>query len=110
MASPPVLLAVAMSVIASVSWAPVETEDKQKDPSPSPDASDAADGIDGKALSENGDPDAIGVCESNTDVGASIDAALMSGPPGLADETGKKRKRGLLRDVFGKVRNVATDM
>ena len=110
MVSVPVMLAIAMSTFASVSWAPVETEDKQKDPSPSPDASDAADGIDGKALSENGDPDAIGVCESNTDAGASIDAGLMSGPPGLADETGKKRKRGLLRDVFGKVRNVATDM
>ena len=103
MVSTPVLLAVTISIIASVSWA-------QDHPHPSSDASDAADGIDGKALAENGDPDCIVGCESNMDAGASIDASLMSGPPGLADKTDKKRKRGLLKDVFAKVRNVATDM
>ena len=100
MVSVPVMLAIAMSTFASVSWAPVpvEEEDQEEEDQEEEDPSD------NKALLSVSASDDV-----RTD--ASIDEALMSGPPGLAvgtDETGNKRKQGLLQPRFAKIPKVTT--
>ena len=110
MVSVPVMLAIAMSTFASVSWAPapVEGEDQEEEDQEEEDQEEEdqeeEDPSDNKALLSVSASDDV-----RTD--ASIDEALMSGPPGLAvgtDETGNKRKQGLLQHRFAKVPKVTT--